>query len=159
MKLILTSILAVFSLAACVTTPVAPSAPVSVRDDLPGAWPRSAALESSWGPASGPAQQMNGRQALTYVKPGERGNYVMVTYEGKSPRFPEIRDFSGKRASDGQLTVMGQRVDFYGSGNEVAEITTQPMQLTSPDGHTGWFTFSFSSKDHLKGKNLPVFNW
>jgi hypothetical protein len=155
------ALLTAFSLSSCITTPPAsaPAAEQSARGQMPGQWPRSQALEASWGPAQGPSLHLNGCQCMTYVKPGNHSGAVMVVYEGKNPRFPEIRDFNGKRASDGQLTVMGQRVDFYGSGNEDAEISTQPMQLTSPSGETGWFTFSFSSKEHLQGKNLPVFSW
>ncbi len=103
--------------------------------------------------------EVTGGQAISYVKPGKAPGHVSVVYEGKNPRFPEIRDFAGKRAVDGQLTIMGQHVDFYGSGNEDPEISTQPMQLTSPAGDTAWFSFSFSAKEHLQGKNIPAFTW
>lgn len=150
--------LSIFSLAACTTPTPPPSARQEMGAELPAQWPRCPGLEDSWGPAKGPELQLNGRQGMTYLKPGGRGSVVIV-YEGKNPRFPEIRDFKGMRASDGQMMVLGQRVDFYGSGNEDPEISTQPMQLTSPAGDTGWFSFSFSSKEHLKGKNIPVFTW
>ena len=159
MKFFLTALLSAFSLTACVTTaPPAAVAPVA-QAEVPPEWPRCPSLESSWGPARGPSLQLNGRQAISYVKPGTPRGRVDIVYEGKTPRFTEIRTFDGKRASDGQMTIMGQRVDFYGSGNEDAEISTQPMQLTSPGGHTGWFSFSFSSKEHLEGKNIPDFTW
>lgn len=96
---------------------------------------------------------------MSYVKPGKTHGHVTITYEGKNPRFPIIRSSDGKLASDGQMTIMGKRVDFYGSGNEDAEISTQPMQLTSPAGDTAWFSFSFSAKEHLGGKNIPAFTW
>ena len=143
------------ALAACTTSPESTADPEGV---LPAQWPRSPALEASWGPARGPSMVLNGSQAMTYLKPGG-GGAVIIAYEGKNPRFPEIRDFNGKRASDGKMTVMGQVVDFYGSGNEDAEISTQPMQLTNPSGETGWFAFSFSSDEHLQGKNIPAFTW
>lgn len=134
--------------------------PASTADNaaLPKVWPRSAQLESSWGPARGPSLQLNGTQAMSYTKKGARYESIHVCYLGqKQPR--EIVDFNGKHASDGKLSIMGQMVDFYGSGNEEAEITTQPMLLTSPSGWSGWFTFDFSDPEHLKGKNIPAFSW
>jgi hypothetical protein len=104
----------------------------------------------------GPSLQLNGKQGVYWMKPG--GGHVTVVYQGTvQPR--EIRNFDGTRASDGQLTVMGRVVDFYGSGNEEPEIATQAIALTLPGGGTGWFTFEFSAKEHLKGKNIPVFTW
>lgn len=159
MKSLLPALLPLLSLTACTTPPAPPAAQTIPQDELPSQWPQCPGLASTWGPARGPSSQLNGRQAMTYVKPGTRGSHVLVIYEGRNPRFPEIRDFAGKHASDGQLTILGRSVDFYGSGNEDPEISTQPMQLTSPDGQTGWFSFDFSSPEHLKGKNIPVFTW
>lgn len=157
MKHPLILLLALLSLTSCTTPPEQPATPQTAGEELPAQWPKCPGLEQSWGPAKGPSAQLNGRQAMTYLKPG--GGAVCVVYEGKNPRFPEIRDYNGMRASDGQMMILGQRVDFYGSGNEDPEISTQPMQLTNPAGQTGWFSFSFSSKEHLKGRNIPVFTW
>lgn len=99
---------------------------------------------------------VTGQQAITYVKPS--GGTVEIAYEGKNkPR--DIVSADGIYASDGTLTVMGQQVAFYGSGNEDPAISTQAMQLTDPMGRTGWFTFNFSAPEHLKGKNIPTFGW
>lgn len=160
MKALLPIFLATFGLVACVTTPttVQPAHAQMPEEEVPAEWPRCPSLESSWGKARGPSLALNGRQAITYAKPGERGCAVRIIYRGKTqPR--EIRDFSGKRASDGTLTIMGQTVDFYGSGNEEPEIATQAVPLTGPDGVLSWFTFEFSCKEHLKGKNIPGFGW
>ena len=159
MKHFLLALFSVFSLAGCTTPSVEPAAQQASEDVLPPAWPRCPSLESSWGAARGPSMEVTGGQAMTYVKPGKAHGHVNIVYEGKNPRFPVIRDYAGKLASDGQMTIMGQRVDFYGSGNEDMEISTQPMQLTSPAGDTAWFSFSFSAKEHLEGKNIPAFTW
>jgi hypothetical protein len=158
MKLLLTTLLATLGLVSCTTPDVQPTPSQVSQEEVPDAWPRSPTLESSWGKPSGPSMILSGRQALTYVKPGERGCAVRIVYEGKV-QPAEIPDFSGKRASDGTLTIMGQTVDFYGSGNEDPEISTQAVPLTSPGGVTAWYTFQFSCKEHLKGKNIPGFGW
>lgn len=159
MKPLLPILLSIFGLAACVTTPtVQPSASQMSQEELPVEWPRCPSLESSWGKVRGPLLTLSGRQGITYVKPGEKHCAVRIIYQGRTqPR--EITDFSGKRASDGTLTIMGQTVDFYSSGNEDPEIATQAVPLTGPDGVTSWFTFEFSCKEHLKGKNIPGFGW
>jgi hypothetical protein len=158
MKLTAVVFLSLFSLVACTAPAPTSSARQAMGGELPAQWPQSPGLAKNWGPAKGPSLHLNGHQQMEYLKPDGSGS-VSIVYEGKNPRFPEIRDFNGMRASDGQMMILGQRVDFYGSGNEEPEISTQPMQLTSPEGETGWFTFSFSSKEHLKGKNIPVFTW
>ena len=163
MKKALLTVVSLFALGlvSCVTTPVAPTGPspeVTAQEAVPVEWPRCPTLESRWGAVHGPSLQLNGRQAITYRDPAVRGRRVQITYEGATqPR--QITSFDGTRASDGKLTIMGQQVDFYGSGNEDAEISTQPVALTGPDGVTSWFSFSFSSKEHLKGKNIPAFTW
>ena len=157
-KFTVSVLLLALGLTACTTPPANPTGLQISQEEVPSVWPRCPSLESSWGKAHGPAMILRGRQAITYVKPGERNCQVSIIYEGTTTAR-EIRGFDGKRASDGKLTIMGQEVDFYGSGNEVAEISTQPVQLTSPGGDTAWFTFDFSCEEHLKGKNIPAFTW
>lgn len=158
LKALIPAAFAALTLSACVTTePTAPPAAESTSA-LPPAWPRSPGLEAQWGPPSGPSLQLDGTQGMHYSDPAKRGNYAVVSYMGTAqPR--EIRHFDGKLASDGQMTIMGQTVDFYGSGNEDAAISTQPVQLTFPNGSQGWFTFTFAAPQHLKGKNIPAFIW
>lgn len=159
MKSICAALLSLLALSSC-TTPEAPSAAQqpSPQEELPAYWLKSPALEKTWGPRKGPELQLNGRQAVYYSNPAQRFSHVTIVYEGvQQPR--QIITAEGKLASDGKLPIMGQMVDFYGSGNETAEISTQPVQLTTPGGGTAWYSFSFSSKEHLNGKNIPAFTW
>lgn len=157
-KALIPAALAALTLSACVTTDPTPPAAVETSAALPPVWPRSPGLEAQWGPPSGPSMQLDGHQGIEYSNPAKRGDYATVVYEGRTkPR--DIRNADGTLASDGKMTIMGQTVDFYGSGNEDAAISTQPMPLTFPDGTTGWFTFTFAAPEHLKGKNIPAFTW
>lgn len=126
----------------------------------PSEWPRSPELEKRWGPARpfGPDERIHRKPGIGYRDPKDPGRYVDIVWEDPS-QPKEIRDFDGKRASDGKLTLMGRSVDFYGSGKEEPEISTQPIELTSPSGRKEWYSFQFSSKEHLDGRNLPAFVW
>lgn len=135
----------------------APGAPAP-EAELPAAWPRCPAWEKLYGPARGPDLWLTGRQALIYSKPGKRGHSVRIIYEGqRKPRT--IRNFDGSSADQGTISILGQEVGYYSSGNEEAEISTQALLLTSPTGWSGWFSFDFSSPEHLQGKNIPAFAW
>ena len=148
--------LAVFA-AAC-SAPVSKEPASASGDALPAAWPRCPEWETRYGPAQGPDLWLTGKQAVYYIKPGKDIGSIRILYEGPTqPRL--IRNADGTLASDGKLTILGQTVDFYGSGNEDPEISTQPVQLTTPGGWTGWFSFDFSSPEHLQGKNIPAFTW
>lgn len=103
--------------------------------------------------------EVSGNLAMGYSKPGKHNGQVTINYEGKNPKHTIIRSFDGTLASDGQMIIMGKQVGFYGSGNEDAAISTQPMQLINPAGEAEWFSFSFSAEEHLAGKNIPVFTW
>jgi len=128
------------------------------KNELPKSWPKSTKLEAEWGAPQGPFRSVLGVATKRYKDPHSSERYVEVSYLGQDqPR--EIRNFDGTRAVDGQLQVMGQTVDFYGSGNEVAEISTQPIWLTSPNGWSGWFVFTYSPEEYRKGRNLPQFSW
>jgi hypothetical protein len=157
MKIQTVCLASVLFLSGC-TTPPAPESPADqTASALPARWPQCAALDATWGLVRGPSLQLNGNQGVYWLKPGSR-KHVTIAYEGTAqPR--EIRTAEGILASDGKLTIMGQTVDFYGSGNEDAEITTQAIALEIPGGCRGWFTFSFSAPEHLKGRNIPAFTW
>lgn len=152
-------VLLVFTVAMISCAERLPTDPTVVKPaNLPRQWPRSAALETSWGKPAGPRLTVLGVPALTYSDPENGDRYVQVSYLGQTE--PQtIRSFDGTFATDGKLTVMGKTVDFYGSGNEIAEISTQPVHLAAPSGWSGWFTFTYSSKEHLKGRNLPAISW
>jgi len=125
---------------------------------LPKHWPKSTALESAWGKPSDPIRTVLGMPAVSYTDPSDAERYVQISYAGsEKPR--EIVNFDGRRAVDGQLSVMGQTVDYYSSGNEIVEISTHPLRLTARDGWSGWFVFTYSPKEHLGGRNLPAFSW
>lgn len=126
--------------------------------ELPKHWPKSAELERAWGPPAEPMRIDDGKPTIVYSDPDDADRSTRVTYHGsEQPR--EIVGFDGRRAVDGQLTAMGQTVDFYSSGNEIAEISTQALRLSAPDGWSGWFTFTFSAKEDLGGRDLPAFAW
>lgn len=126
--------------------------------ELPAAWPRCPEWEKLHGPARGPDLWLTGRQALVYTKPGKRGDSIRIIYEGqRKPRI--IRNYDGTSADQGTISILGQEVGYYSSGNEEAEISTQALLLTSPSGWSGWFSFDFSSPEHLQGKNIPAFAW
>jgi hypothetical protein len=149
-------LLALAVLTGACTTPTPPPAPPATAE-LPQAWPRCPEWEAQYGAAKGPDLWLTGKQALTLLKPDRRGQAIRIVYEGQTPRL--IRNADGSLASDGKLVILGQNVDFYSSGNEDAEISTQPVRLTSPAGWSGWFSFDFSSPEHLQGRNIPTFSW
>jgi hypothetical protein len=153
-------LLLLLALASACTTPSSTNGSASrASDALPAAWPRCPEWETQCGPAKGPDLWLTGKQAVIYLKPGKNAGAIRIIYEGaEQPRMirnPEDNSL----ASDGQVTILGQTVDFYGSGNEDPEISTQPVKLTSPSGWSGWFSFDFSSQEHLKGRNIPAFSW
>jgi len=138
-------------------TPTGSSPPLS-GNELPKAWPKSAELESRWGKPEGPFRSMAWYATKRYKDPKIPERYVEVAYVGQQqPR--ETRNHDDTRAVDGRLQVMGQTVDFYSSGNEIAEISTHPVLLKAPSGWSGWFVFIYSPKEYHKGRNLPEFSW
>lgn len=157
MKMLLAVLLGGFALVSCAER--LPTDPTSVkRSELPREWPKAHALATAWGMPSEPRLSVLGVPTVTYSNPKLDGGYVRVSYLGKAKPMT-ITSHDGRLASDGKLFIMGRTVDFYHSGNEGPEISTQPMLLTSPSGWTGWYAFSFASKEHLAGKNLPAFTW
>lgn len=148
-----------FALMGCQPSgPTSPFDPLQ-RHELPRAWPKSAELEAKWGAPEGPVRLISWNAAMRYKDPKNPERYVKVAYLGQKKPEKEIRNFDGTRAVDGQLEVMGQTVDFYGSGNEIAEISTHPILLKSPSGWSGWFVFVYSPREYRTGRNLPAFAW
>jgi hypothetical protein len=146
------------ALACCLCVISSATSPSSneVGQEFPQQWPRSTQLEATWGTAKSPSMLVTGQQAISYIKP--TGGSVDIAYEGKSkPR--DITTYDGRYSRDGTLSIMGQQVAYYFSGNEDPAITTQALQLTDPAGRQGWFSFQFSAPEHLKGKNIPAFQW
>lgn len=142
----------------CVSVPESGVAGVAATP--PTEWPRSPELEKLWGPPVpfGKLERIHGKPGVGYRDPQNRSRYVDIIWE--DPEQPkEIQTAEGKRASDGNLVILGQSVDFYFSGNEASEISTQPIQLTTPSGRKVWYSFVFSAQEHQDGRNIPVFVW
>ena len=157
-RLLLIALVSLFVGSCSTPTPGGTETAEAGAEELPKVWPRCPEWEKLCGPAKGPDLWLTGKQAMIYIKPGKDHDSIRIIYEGKNkPR--EIRNMDGTYSSDGKIAILGQQVDFYGSGNEEPEISTQPTLLTSPDGWSGWFSFDFSSREHLQGKNIPAFAW
>ena len=57
------------------------------------------------------------------------------------------------------VTIMGEKVQTYGSGNEEVAFATQPIKLTAPDGTASYYTFEFNNANLYTSRAIPAFGW
>ena len=99
-----------------------------------------------------PEMSVSGVSAMSYVKNGAPDDTVIIYYHGqKNPRITTDDKSS--------VTVMGQKVQTYGSGNEIVAFATQPILLTAPNGKSAYYTFEFNNENLYKTREIPEFGW
>lgn len=99
-----------------------------------------------------PSLDVTGYSRVSYVREGAPKDVVEVFYQGQDHQRidTDAQEF---------VTIMGQKVQTYGSGNEDVAFATQPILLTAPNGKSAYYTFQFNH-DHLyKTRDIPQFGW
>ena len=99
-----------------------------------------------------PLLDVTGYSRVGYVKDGAPKDVVEVFYHGKdNPRInTNDQEF---------VTIMGQKVQTYGSGNEDPAFATQPILLTAPNGKSAYYSFQFNNEHLYKTREIPQFGW
>ena len=142
------------SLVSCVTTPTpssGSSVPASATNLDSIAFPRI--TSSGWiRSQTSPELGLNGLPCVRYKSVADRSTSVEIYFQGKSPQWV-------KTTAPEFITIMGHKVQTYGSGNEVVAFATQPLLLASPDGSSSYYTFDFTGDNLYKSRNIPTFSW
>ncbi|MES2660308.1 MAG: hypothetical protein V4689_16920 [Verrucomicrobiota bacterium] len=99
-----------------------------------------------------PEMDVSGVSRVSYVKNGSPKDVVEIFYHGQDNHRITTDDKSS-------VTVMGQKVQTYGSGNEIAAFATQPILLTAPNGKSAYYTFQFNNERLYKSRDIPQFGW
>ncbi|NJM36768.1 MAG: hypothetical protein HC845_02230 [Akkermansiaceae bacterium] len=108
-------------------------------------------MESQW--HGQPELDMTGFSRVTYVRDGAPDDLAEVYFLGSKGTPVETEEKE-------TITVMGKTVKTYGSGNEEPAFSTQPVQLTAPDGKTAYYSFQFHGKNLFKNREkIPQFGW
>ena len=99
-----------------------------------------------------PSMDVSGVNRVGYVKIGAPDDVAEVFHHG--------RDHSRITTDDkNSVTIMGQKVQTYGSGNEDVAFATQPILLTSPGGKSAYYSFQFHNENLYKTRKIPQFGW
>ncbi len=99
-----------------------------------------------------PEMDVSGISRVSYVKNGAPDDVVEVFYHGQNNSRITTNDPSS-------VTIMGQKVQTYGSGNEIVAFATQPMLLTAPNGKSAYYTFQFNNERLYRSREIPQFGW
>ncbi|MES2437721.1 MAG: hypothetical protein V4584_01555 [Verrucomicrobiota bacterium] len=99
-----------------------------------------------------PEMDVSGISRVSYVRDGAPKDVVEIFYHGRNNSRITTDDKSS-------VTVMGQKVQTYGSGNEIAAFATQPILLTDPNGKSAYYTFQFNNENLYKTRDIPQFGW
>ncbi len=99
-----------------------------------------------------PEMDVSGVSRVSYVKNGAPDDVVEIFYHGQKNSRITADDKSS-------VTVMGQKVQTYGSGNEIVAFATQPILLTAPNGKSAYYTFQFNNEHLYKTRDIPQFGW
>ncbi len=99
-----------------------------------------------------PEMDVSGISRVSYVKNGAPEDVVEIFYHGQNNSRITTDDKSS-------VTVMGQKVQTYGSGNENVAFATQPILLTAPNGKSAYYTFQFNNEHLYKTRDIPQFGW
>ena len=99
-----------------------------------------------------PEMDVSGVSRVSYVRNGAPKDVVEIFYHGKDSSQITTDDKS-------TVTVMGQKVQTYPSGNEDAAFATQPIRLTAPNGKSAWYSFQFNNERLYKTREIPQFGW
>ena len=118
----------------------------------------SPVLEARWG-----------APVLTVV---EDGSYVLIYRNSKAKSADEflkvvgtrrplsvLKGYSASPKRDGTVTVLGQRVDYYGNGNETPAWQSVAFALTAPDGRAGNYVLFYGGRKPWPGSFFPPVAW
>ncbi len=99
-----------------------------------------------------PSLDVTGYSRVGYVKDGSPKDVVEVFYHGRdNPRInTQDQEF---------VTVMGQKLQTYSSGNEDPAFATQPVLLTAPNGKSAYYSFQFNNEHLYKTRQIPEVGW
>ena len=99
-----------------------------------------------------PSMDVSGVSRVSYVRDGAPKDVVEIFYHGQNNSRITTDDKSS-------VTVMGQKVQTYGSGNEDVAFATQPILLTAPNGKSAYYSFQFNNENLYKTRKIPQFGW
>ena len=99
-----------------------------------------------------PEMDVSGISRVSYVRGGAPKDVVEVFYHGQKNSRITTDDKSS-------VTIMGQKVQTYGSGNEDVAFATQPILLTAPNGKSAYYSFQFNNEHLYKTRDIPQFGW
>jgi hypothetical protein len=99
-----------------------------------------------------PEMDVSGISRVSYVRDGAPDDVAHVYYHGRKNSRITTDDPSS-------VIIMGQKVETYGSGNEIAAFATQPILLTAPNGKSAYYTFEFDNEHLYQTRDIPQFGW
>ena len=99
-----------------------------------------------------PSMDVSGVRRVGYVKIGAPDDVAEVFHHGQDNSRITTDDKSS-------VTIMGRKVQTYGSGNEDVAFATQPILLTSPGGKSAYYSFQFHNENLYKTRKIPQFGW
>jgi len=99
-----------------------------------------------------PEMDVSGVSRVSYVRNGAPDDVVEIFYHGQDSSRITTDDKSS-------VTIMGQKVQTYGSGNETVAFATQPILLTAPNGKSAYYSFQFNNEHLYKSREIPQFGW
>ena len=99
-----------------------------------------------------PSMDVSGVRRVGYVKIGAPDDVAEVFHHGQDNSRITTDDKSS-------VTIMGRKVQTYGSGNEDVAFATQPILLTSPGGKSAYYSFQFHNEKLYKTRKIPQFGW
>jgi hypothetical protein len=99
-----------------------------------------------------PEMDVSGVSRVSFARNGAPDDVVEVFSHGQNNSRITTDDKS-------TVTVMGQKVQTYGSGNEIVAFATQPLLLTAPNGKSAYYSFQFNNERLYKTRDIPQFGW
>lgn len=99
-----------------------------------------------------PSLDVTGYSCVSYVRDAAPKDVVEVFYHGQdNPRI--------NTNTQEYVSIMGQKIQTYSSGNEDPAFATQPILLTSPNGKSAYYSFQFNNMHLYKTRQIPQFGW
>jgi hypothetical protein len=99
-----------------------------------------------------PEMDVSGISRVSYVKNDAPEDVVEIFYHGQNNSRIITDDKSF-------VTIMGRKVQTYGSGNETVAFATQPILLTATNGKSAYYSFQFNNEHLYKSRKIPDFGW
>lgn len=100
----------------------------------------------------------DGSYVLTYKpKGGKAGQYFRIV--GTRRPIPVITGIDGKPAHDGEATVLGKKIAYFGAGGESSAWQSWGIPLTSSDGRSASYVLIYASSKQWPGGVFPPVAW